>query len=96
MVDLLIEETGARNRGGALHLNRLITQEKKDLLGRLPVPEPTRESAIATHLAYAADYLPRALRLAEDRGIDWPESFEQATWAHLRSKLEIEPPDAAS
>jgi Nucleotidyltransferase domain len=96
LIDLLIEETGAPNRGGALHLNRLITPEQKDLLGRLPVPEPTRGSAIAAHLAYAAAYLPRARRLAKNRGIDWPESFEQATWAHLRSELAIEPPPAAS
>ena len=30
LVDLLIEETAAPNRGGALRLNRLITQEQKD------------------------------------------------------------------
>jgi predicted nucleotidyltransferase len=96
LIDLLIEETGAPHRGGALHLNRLIAPVQKDLLGGLSVPEPTRDSAIAAHLAYAAVYLPRARRLAEDRGIDWPESFEQATWAHLKSELAIEPPHAAS
>ena len=31
--------------------------------------------------------LPRARRLTQARGIDWPERFESATWELLRTTL---------
>ena len=92
LIDLLIEETGAPNRGGALHLDRLITDEQRTLLESLPAPLPTRDAVIDANLAYAKAYLPRARRMAERLGIDWPARFEAATWAHLKSKLAIERP----
>lgn len=91
LVDLLVEETAAPYRGGALHLNRLITDEQKELLASLPVPAPTRRAMIDAHLAYARAYLPRARRLAQARGIDWPERFESATWDLLHTTLCIVP-----
>jgi predicted nucleotidyltransferase len=94
LVELLIEETGVPNRGGALHLNRLITDEQKELLAALPPPEPTRSAMISVHLAYAEAYLPRARRLAKVWGVDWPDRFEQATWDHLRASLSLDPPYA--
>ena len=60
LVELLIEETAAPDRGGALHLNRLPTEEQKDLLTSLPPALPERDAMIEAHLAYAAAYLPRA------------------------------------
>ncbi len=92
LVDLLVAETGAPNRGGALHLNRLITDEQKTLLEGLPPPVATRDAMIAAHLAYAEAYIPRARRLAPVWGVDWPERFETATWQRLRETLAIEPP----
>ncbi|MEJ8574945.1 hypothetical protein [Microbaculum marinum] len=92
LIDLMIAETGAPHRGGALHLNRLITDDQKALLTALPAPVPTRESAIATHLAYAGAYLPLARPLADRLGIDWPEPFERATWSHLERELAIDRP----
>ncbi|WP_295808190.1 hypothetical protein [uncultured Nitratireductor sp.] len=92
LVDLLIEETGAPHRGGALHLNRLITADQKELLASLPPLTPTRGSVISAHLAYAAAYLPRAREMAERLGIEWPRRFELATWGHLKHQLEVEPP----
>jgi len=89
LVDLMIEETAAPHRGGALHLNRLITQEQKAALARLPIPAPDRESLIAAHLAYAEAYLPRAKGLAQARGVDWPAGFEAATWEYLGDTLGI-------
>lgn len=94
LVDLFVEETNAPNRGGALHLNRLITAEQKTLLASLPPLLPTRDAMIAAYVAYAAVYLPRARKMAARVGIDWPERFEAATWAHLRKTLAIEPPFA--
>lgn len=92
LVDLLIEETGAPHRGGALHLNRLITEEQKDLLASLPAPVPTRAGLIAAHMAYARAYLPRARSRAAKLGAEWPERFEAATWAMLREAFGLEAP----
>lgn len=91
LVDLMIEETGAPHRGGALHLNRLITDEQKEVLGSLPPPTPDRNALIETHLAYAAAYLPRARRLAKLWDAEWPERFEAVTWERLGKTLAIEP-----
>lgn len=95
LVDLMIEETGAPHRGGALHLNRLITGEQKAALTALPAPVPEREALIAAHLAYAAEYLPRARRLAAARAVEWPGRFEAATWDYLGETLGIARPEAA-
>ncbi|KZM50829.1 hypothetical protein [Labrenzia sp. OB1] len=90
LVNLLIEETRAPHRGGALHLNRLITDEQKELLGSLPALVPGREIAIEAHLAYAAAYLPRARKLADRYAIPWPERFEQVTLSNLNLKLGLD------
>jgi hypothetical protein len=92
IVDLLVEETDAPHRGGALHLNRLITAEQKQALAALPPLVAERDALIAAYLAHAALYLPRARRMAKRRGVDWPERFETATWAHLAAALGVEPP----
>lgn len=92
LVELLITETDAPNRGGMLHLNRLITDEQKMLLTDLPPAVATREAMISGHLAYADAYLPRARRLAAKLGIVWPEAFEAATWAKLAETLSIRSP----
>ncbi|MDO6732165.1 nucleotidyltransferase domain-containing protein [Marinovum sp. 2_MG-2023] len=92
LIELLVEETAAPDRGGALHLNRLLTDEQKALLTALPAPVAEREAMIATHLAYAKAYLPRARTLAKQRGVDWPERFEAATWEKLNQALDVERP----
>lgn len=92
LVDLLIEETGAPNRGGVLHLNRLITDEQKELLTSLPPAIPNRVAMISAHLAYAKAYLPRARKLALKWGAEWPERFEASTWNQLSKTLSIERP----
>ncbi|MBM1813701.1 nucleotidyltransferase domain-containing protein [Pseudosulfitobacter pseudonitzschiae] len=92
LVDLMIEETGAPNRGGVLHLNRLITADQKAVLLALPAPVPEREAMIAAHLAYAKAYLPRARKRARQIGVDWPERFEAVTWEKLDQTLGIKRP----
>ncbi|CAH1658964.1 conserved hypothetical protein [Hyphomicrobiales bacterium] len=96
LIDLLIEETSAPNRGGALHLNRLITREQRDLLESLPALTPSPEAIMPAYLAYATAYLPRARRLAQRLGMEWPERFEEAMWARLKRELAIEPPCVAN
>ena len=92
LVELLIDETNAPNRGGALHLNRLINDDQRALLVSLPSAVANREAMIATHLAYASAYLPRARKRAQDIGVEWPERFEAATWAKLNQVLSIKRP----
>lgn len=89
LIDLLVEETAAPDRGGALHLNRLLTDEQKELVTNLPAPVAERGAMIATHLAYARAYLPRARQLAEQRGVEWPERFEAATWEKLEQSIGV-------
>jgi hypothetical protein len=92
IVDLLVAETDAPHRGGALHLNRLISAEQKAALMALPPLIAERDALIAAYLAHAALYLPRARRMAARLGVDWPERLEAATWAHLAATLGIEAP----
>ncbi len=92
LVELMIDETAAPNRGGILHLNRLITDEQKAVLVALPPPVPEREAMIAAHLAFAAAYLPRARRRAQQLGVNWPERFESVTWDRLAATLGIARP----
>ncbi len=92
LIDLLIEETDAPNRGGVLHLNRLITAEQKDLLTSLPPATPNRDAMISAHLAYAKAYLPLARQRAARLGMAWPERFEAATWMRLDEALSIQRP----
>lgn len=87
LIKLFIEETGVSDRGGNLHLNRLITVEQREVLQTLPPLITTREGVIEANLAYAAIYLPRARKIAESLNIDWPERFEEATWKHLHNNL---------
>ncbi|MGR3760526.1 nucleotidyltransferase domain-containing protein [Roseobacteraceae bacterium NS-SX3] len=92
LVDLLVEETGAPNRGGALHLNRLLTEDQKALLTALPPAVPERDAMVSAYLAYAKAYLPRARKLARRLGAGWPERFEAVTWERLREDLSVERP----
>ncbi|WP_227269713.1 aminoglycoside 6-adenylyltransferase [Roseobacter weihaiensis] len=92
LVDLMIEDTNAPNRGGVLHLNRLITDEQKAVLTSLPPAVPTREAMLTAHLAYAKVYLPLARKRVAELGLAWPERFEAVTWAKLRDTLSIERP----
>lgn len=92
LVDLFIEETGAPHRGGVLHLNRLITQDQKDVLTALPPPVAEKNAMIDAHLAYAKAYLPTARARAARLGFEWPEVFENATWERLEASLGITRP----
>ncbi len=94
LVDLMVEETNAPNRGGILHLNRLITAEQKAILMSMRPALPDREAMIEAQLAYAAAYLPLARQRAERLGMEWPERFEAVTWARLKETLGIERPYA--
>ncbi|WP_179380385.1 nucleotidyltransferase domain-containing protein [Jannaschia marina] len=95
LVDLMIAETAVPDRGGMLTLNRLLTEEQRAALTAMPAPEATREAMIAGHMTYAAEFLPRARRLARTLRVDWPERFEACTWARLNEMLALEKPYSA-
>ncbi len=90
LVELLIAETNASNRGGALQLNRLLTEEQRDLLISLPPPIATREGVIRAHKTYAAAYLHRARAYANQNAITWPEQFEDAILTYVGEALDIQ------
>ncbi|MFC6582309.1 hypothetical protein [Sulfitobacter aestuariivivens] len=95
LVDLMIAEAAPQHRGGALHLNRLITPAQRETLTKMPPPVAQKEAMITGHMAYARVYLPLARRMALAWGVDWPDRFEAVTWANLNATLGLEPPHEA-
>ena len=60
--------------------------------GELAIVEESdafRESVVESNLALTRLFLPRARRLHQRLGIDWPEDFERATRAYLLRELEL-------
>jgi hypothetical protein len=66
-----------------------LPQADREVLQSIPRPGPTREGILASHLATAAEYLPRARALVAATGGDWPEAFESATEAYLFEHLGV-------
>jgi len=91
LIDLMLEANriAPEDRGGALHLRRLITPEQHALLAALPPVSADPDALVAVNLAIARLYLPLARRLAAELGVEWPEAFEQATRRRLRTALGI-------
>ncbi|HEX5414974.1 MAG TPA: nucleotidyltransferase domain-containing protein [Chloroflexota bacterium] len=88
LIDLMLLENGAR-RGGALHLNKFLTSDQRRVLEALPPLSPSRESVIASNLAYARAFRPLARRLAAQHGLSYPEEFEKATIAHVAPSFSL-------
>ncbi|UYN98299.1 MAG: hypothetical protein KIT02_09990 [Devosia sp.] len=80
---LMQEELPIPDRGGILHLSRLLPPEDMKILLGLPYPGPEPESLVAAQLAIARIFLPRARALLERIGGTWPAQFEAAVRAHL-------------
>jgi predicted nucleotidyltransferase len=92
LIDLMIEANriAPEDRGGALHLRRLVTPEQHAQLAALP-PVSTDPAALAAiNLEIARLYLPLARQLAAEVGAEWPEALEQATRRRLKSALGLE------
>jgi len=88
-IDLMLEENrlSTADRGGALHLNTLLTTEQRQALEGLPAVTADRDSAFAGNRAVAALFLPRARRLAAEVGAAWPDAFEAATRDQLKLRI---------
>lgn len=89
LIDLMIEDNriAPEDRGGALHLRRLLTPEQIEQLASLPPISATRESVLEANIALARLYLPIARRLAAETGAEWPQALEQATRRRLEDAL---------
>jgi hypothetical protein len=83
LCDLMLQDCALPDRGGALHLSRLLTGAQMDLLRGLPYPGPERAALIAAHQAVAAVFFPMARDMAARSGVVWPEAFEAALWRRL-------------
>ncbi|SFE28928.1 nucleotidyltransferase domain-containing protein [Roseivivax sediminis] len=88
--DLYIEQSAAPDKGGMLHLSKLITPAQMAVLESMPHPGPDRTALIDAHLRIADAFLPEARRLAARLEIDWPDEFEAATAAHIHRETGVE------
>jgi len=91
LVGLLIEDVPLPDRGGALHLSKLLPQDQLAMLVALPYPKPDRTEVITANLAIARAFFPRARAMAQRLDIKWPDAFETATQDHLAASLGIKP-----
>ena len=80
----MLEGCPLPDRGGMLHLSRLLAPDRMAALEALPHPRPGREEAIAAHVATARAFLPLARRMTAELGLPWPEAFEAAMRARLQ------------
>ena len=81
--DLMLEGCSLPDRGGMLYLSRLLAPDQTVALEALPYPRPSREEAIAAHVATARAFLPLARRMTAKLNLPLPEAFEAATRDHL-------------
>jgi len=89
LIDLMIEDNrvAPEDRGGALHLRRLLRPEQLELLAGLPPISADRNSILAVNVALTQLYLPIARQVAAQVGAPWPEALEQATRRRLKEAL---------
>lgn len=92
LIELMLEDVAVEDRGGALHLNRLLPDDRQQILIDLPPLQATRESVIGAHVACAAAFLPLARDLYVRCQLDWPQELEDAARRHLATTLSIELP----
>ncbi len=90
LTDLMLEECPVPDRGGILHLSRLLDADQMAVLENLPYPGPEPEALIEANVAVAEAFFPIARRLAGELEIAWPEDFEAATRRHLYVELGME------
>lgn len=89
LCDLMLEDAAVEDRGGALHLNRLLPDGRRQLLRDLPPLTAARESAIEFHLACAKAFLPLARDLHARCDLPWPQPLEDALRRHLLRTLSV-------
>ncbi|UWU29176.1 nucleotidyltransferase domain-containing protein [Rhizobium sp. WSM1274] len=86
-MNLMLEEVNVPDRGGALHLSKVLPEADMDLLLSLPFPKANREEVIDANFDIARHFLPRAYDLAAKLNLPWPDNFEKATLRFLATSL---------
>lgn len=90
LISLLLMENGIdRTVAGKRHVAALLNDEQQAVLASVPALLPRMDSIIQGRIAYARLFLPRARRLMEANGMDYPEQFEAATRHHLAETLDL-------
>jgi hypothetical protein len=90
LTDLMLENCPLPDRGGALHLSRLLTPAQMAVLRALPYPGPERQAVIAAHQAVADVFFPLARTMAGRLNLPWPDAFEAALCRRLAGQLDLE------
>ncbi|MFT3733419.1 MAG: hypothetical protein QM780_18740 [Hyphomicrobium sp.] len=96
LFNLLSEEVERADKGGMMAWNRRLSAEQLSLLATIPPVSPTRQSVIDAHLACAAAFLPRAAQDGREVAIEWPQTFEEATWRYLEREVGLTRPATAT
>jgi predicted nucleotidyltransferase len=89
LIDMMIEQNciAPEDRGGALHVNRLLADAQRRALEAMPAVGPTRDSVLEAHVAYTRLFLPLAREMCAQTGAVWPQTFADATRKHLDRTL---------
>jgi hypothetical protein len=89
LLPLLFAERGIDPKGGIKRLNAFLDDEQRALLESMPPITMDLDALTAAQLWIARAGLPRARRLAERIGADYPDDLERAVAAHLQRTLGI-------
>lgn len=92
LIALMTEDIAVPDRGGVLHLSRLLPPDRYAAITALPPVEATHSSTLAAHLACAELFLPLARDLAARCGAGYPEAMVDACRTHLRTALDVDLP----
>lgn len=89
IIQLFLEDVAVEDRGGALHLNALLPEDRLRQLAELPAPDADHDSVLRAHLACAGLFLPAARDLAARSGAQWPTELEDALRRRLLTELGV-------
>jgi hypothetical protein len=89
LLPLLFAERGVDPKGGIKRLNAFLDDEQRTLLESMPPVRMDVDAITEVQLWIARTGLPRARRLAERVGADYPDELERAVAAHLERELGI-------
>ncbi len=92
LIELMTEDVPVEDRGGVLHLGRLLPPDRLAALTALPPISATLESVLAAHRDLAELFLPLGHELAQRTGATWPDRLERAALTHLRGTLTLRLP----
>jgi hypothetical protein len=86
LVDLMFLAAG-RPRRTIKRIHVDLPEADRQVLDAIPRASPSPGAILASYLAIAAEYLPRAEALVASLGGRWPHDLERATDAYLRRRL---------